>query len=79
MPGIIDHLFNHWGDISGTLLVGGIIAHAANTFPVPENKYGRWFLGTIQYWAGQRAQGLATKQGTTIEQKVVDTILSDGK
>lgn len=25
------------------------VAHAVNTFPVPDNKYGRWLLGCVQW------------------------------
>lgn len=38
----------------------GVLAHAVNTFPVPENPYGRWFLGVIQYWIGQKERSRNT-------------------
>lgn len=40
----------------------GIVAHAVNTFPQPQNVYWRWLLGTIQWAVGQRTQGAATIQ-----------------
>jgi len=42
----------------------GVIAHAVQTFPVPDNKYGAWLLGTIQYVVGQRERGLNTLAGS---------------
>lgn len=36
------------------------VAHAVNTFPVPNNIYGRWLLGLVQWWIGQRDRALNT-------------------
>ena len=48
--------------LAGSTVIG-IIAHAVNTFPTPANKYGQWFLGTIQFIVGQRVQGAITVKG----------------
>jgi hypothetical protein len=45
----------------------GVLAHAVNTFPVPDNEYARWLLGVLQYWIGQKERG-----GNTIKNQ--DTI-----
>jgi hypothetical protein len=50
--------------LSGATVVGAV-GHAVNTFPPPENKYGRWFLGLCQWCVGQRQQAQATKAGYT--------------
>jgi hypothetical protein len=50
--------------LSGSTALG-IIAHAVNTFPTPENKYGQWFLGLVQFIVGQRIQGNRTLEGKT--------------
>ncbi len=54
-------------DLTGLLTGGvafGIIAHAVQTFPTPENKYGAWLLGAIQYAVGQRERALNTLAGS---------------
>ncbi len=38
-----------------------VLGHAVNTFPVPQNPYGKWLLGTIQFAIGQRLQASQTK------------------
>lgn len=40
-----------------------IVAHGVNTFPTPENKYGAWLLGWIQFAVGQRIAAANTRQG----------------
>lgn len=57
------HIFEHWGDWLGGATVFGLIAHGVNTFPPPENKYGQWFLGLVQFGVGQRIAGKNTLQG----------------
>lgn len=52
---ILDFLFGATGF--------GLIAHAVNTFPTPDNKYGKWLLGTIQFAVGQRTIANNTFQG----------------
>jgi hypothetical protein len=37
-----------------------ILANAVNTFPVPDNKYGRWLLSVAQSIVGQKARSLNT-------------------
>lgn len=58
-------LGSHIGALAVAALTGAtglsIVAHAVNTFPVPENRYAKWFLGTIQYAVGQRQQARETK------------------
>ena len=50
----------HYQDVisffTGATVIGAI-AHAVDTFPVPTNKYGQWFLGCIQWFVGQRLKG----------------------
>ena len=41
----------------------GLLAHAVNTFPPPENAYAKWLLGTIQWLVGQRMQSQRTFSG----------------
>lgn len=42
----------------------GIVAHAVNTFPTPENKYGQWFLGCVKFAVGQRVSAAAAIKGS---------------
>lgn len=51
--------------LSGATVLS-IVAHAVNTFPVPDNKYVRWFLGCIQFAIGQkeRSQNTFNNQDT---------------
>ena len=60
---IVGHLVGNWDDMLAGATILGIISHAVSNFPVPENKYGKWLLGTIQYAVGQRLQASATKLG----------------
>lgn len=56
----------HYQDVISFLAgstVIGIIAHAVDTFPTPDNKYGQWLLGTVQFIVGQRLKGSNTVQG----------------
>jgi predicted component of viral defense system (DUF524 family) len=39
----------HWQEIVGTLVVWNVAAFALQTFPTPENKYARWFMGVLQF------------------------------
>lgn len=55
---------NHWDDMLLGATAIGIIAHALDTFPVPNNPYAKWLLGTAQYIVGQRSKALATRNGT---------------
>lgn len=60
------HAFNHWDDLLKGAIFWAVMGHAVNTFPVPENKFGRWLLSTVQFAVGQRTQSAATKQGEKI-------------
>jgi hypothetical protein len=51
----------------------GIVAHAVNTFPTPQNKYGQWFLGLIQFIVGQRIAAFNTMQGKDTKAFGVET------
>jgi hypothetical protein len=61
------HLYDviSWFLAGGT--VTGVIAHAVNTFPTPENKYAAWLLGSIQFAVGQREAGKNTLRGMDTE------------
>lgn len=63
MESVFDHLGEHLTLFFAGATGIGILSHAVNTFPVPENKYGKWLLGTLQYVVGQRAQAQATMNG----------------
>jgi hypothetical protein len=39
----------HWQEIVGTVLIWNVAAFALQTFPTPENKYARWFMGVLQF------------------------------
>lgn len=45
--------------------MGGLSAlgHMVSTFPTPQNKYGQWLLGCVQYIVGQRLQAQQTVSG----------------
>jgi hypothetical protein len=61
------YLPEHWGALFGGIFTGAsawaIIGHAVQTFPVPQSKYGQWFLGAIQYAVGQRERAANTVTG----------------
>ena len=66
---------NAWEHVQ--LFFGGagaisIIGHAVQSFPTPENKYGQWILGSIQYAVGQRYRANNTVQGEGTLTKQVD-------
>ena len=54
----------NWVHVTVTFLATGtgfsILANAVNTFPVPENKYGRWLLSVAQSIIGQRERSINT-------------------
>jgi hypothetical protein len=37
-----------------------LLAQAVNTFPVPENPYGRWLLGMAQSFIGMKGRSVNT-------------------
>lgn len=53
----------HWSEILTGAGALGLLAHAVNTFPTPQNMYGRWFLGCLQWFVGQRVAGQNTMKG----------------
>ncbi len=76
MQNVLQHVADHWGDyLSGGLAISAL-GHAVSTFPVPQNVYGRWLLGTIQFIVGQRIQATATKEGTTLQQQVAAAVIA---
>lgn len=44
-----------------------LAAHAVNTFPTPNNKYGQWVLGTCKWIVGQRVSGANAVNGFQTE------------
>lgn len=54
---------DHLEYLGGGATVFAIIAHAVNTFPTPDNKYGTWLLGILQFAVGQRIAGANTLKG----------------
>lgn len=47
-------ILTHITSFLGGAATLSLIAHGVNTFPTPNNKYGAWLLGLIQYAVGQR-------------------------
>lgn len=47
----------------------GLVGHAVNSFPTPENKYGQWLLGCIKFAVGQRQSAMNAIRGN-------DTVVS---
>ena len=45
--------------------VFGVVAHAVQTFPVPQNKYGQWVLSVVQYAVCQRERAANTMLGAS--------------
>jgi hypothetical protein len=62
--------------LSGATAMGGV-AHAVNTFPTPDNKYGAWFLGVVQWVVGQRVVANNTLQGLQTVARGVTTSEKD--
>lgn len=74
VKGIV-HVFSNWDDVAVGMFLLGAIGHAVQTFPPPQNKYGQWFLGLIQWGVGQRLRAANTMQGegTLTKQVPLDT------
>ena len=72
---LLQHWASNWDDLLAGAAALGIAAHAVNTFPTPQNKYGAWLLGTIQYIVGQRIAAANTLKG---EQSVVTAVKTNG-
>lgn len=62
----INHLWSHLGETLVTFFAGGatwtVIAYAAQTFPVPQNPYARWFVSIIQFAVANRNKVEEIKQ-----------------
>lgn len=60
--------------VSGSFFLG-LVGHIVQTFPPPQNKYGQWALGSIQWAVGQRLRASNTMQGegTLTKQVPIDT------
>lgn len=56
----VHNLVNHWDDMLLGATAIGIVSHAVNNFPQPQNKYAQWLLGVVQYAVGQRQRALET-------------------
>ena len=59
MSEVIQHLLAHWDDMLTGATGFAILAHAVNTFPVPQSRFGSWALGVIQFAVGQRDRARA--------------------
>ena len=68
------HLLNHWQDVLAGATFIGIVAHAVNSFPTPNNPYGQWFLGVIKYAVGQRVSAVNAFAGLQTEATAVTTL-----
>lgn len=70
----MDSIFGNLGEHLSIFFAGAsalaLIGHAVNTFPTPENPYGKWLLGTVQFAVGQRLQSQATKAAPEIAKGV---------
>ena len=51
----------------------GILGHAVNSFPTPNNPYGQWILGVLKYIVGQRVSALNALNGLQSEVTAVTT------
>lgn len=60
---IINGSWEHFQIFLSGATVLGIVAHMVQTFPTPNNKYGQWLLGSIQYIVGQRLRAANTVAG----------------
>jgi hypothetical protein len=61
MPEFLQHAF-HWDELVAGALFWGIVGHAVNTFPRPENRFALWLLGVAQFVVGQRQQAAETRE-----------------
>jgi len=68
-----DTWITHIGLVAGGATALGIVAHAVNTFPTPNNPYGAWLLGVIQFAVGQRIASRNTFNGMQTGTFAVDT------
>jgi hypothetical protein len=75
-PVLAQNAWEHFQIFLSGATVLGIVAHAVQSFPTPENKYAQWLLGVIQYIVGQRIRAMNTLQGegTVTKQVPRDTV-----
>lgn len=63
-----DSVLSNFWEHASIFLAGStalsLLAHAVNTFPTPSNPYGKWFLGVVQFFVGQRQAAKNTLQGS---------------
>lgn len=57
------NIWEHLKIFAGGSFALGFVAHIVQTFPPPENKYGQWALGSIQWVVGQRLRAANTIAG----------------
>lgn len=59
--------FTHGWTVLVSMLSGStataFLAHLVQTFPTPDNKYGQWLLGGLQFLVGQRERAANTVSG----------------
>ena len=60
---MINYISQHWHMWAGNTAIILAVSHAVQGFPTPENKYGAWLVGSIQYFVGQRERALNTLAG----------------
>lgn len=53
----------HWQEVLGTIAVWNVAAYALSTFPPPENKYARWFMGVLQFIVANHNKAKEAFQG----------------
>lgn len=46
-----------------------VLAYAAQTFPMPSNKYAKWLLGCVQFILANKKEGIANFNSANIDQK----------
>jgi hypothetical protein len=65
------HLLTHWQDVFAGATMLGILAHAVNTAPTPQNAWGQWILGIVKYIVGQRVSAANAFAGFQTEATAV--------
>lgn len=58
----LHNFVSHWDDMLLGATFVGILGHALDSFPVPENRYGKWALGVAQFIIGQRLKAQVSMQ-----------------
>jgi hypothetical protein len=49
----------HWQSLITGAVALGAASHAANTIPLPDNKWARWALGVVQFILANYGKGAA--------------------